>query len=342
MSKLIDLTDKRVLISRTDSIGDVLLTLPICTWIKENFPSAQIIFLGKGYTLPIIDSFKSVDESVDWNEFKAVPLVDRIEKFRAIRADVIIHVFPHKEIASLAKKVKIPTRVGTSHRAYHLLTCNVRLNFTRKRSEFHEAQLNHELLRPFGLKELPSLVELEKSTREFQPKTVEIPSEIEHFIQKHPNFTVLHPKSQGSAVEWPIEKYVALAKKLANQNQAVIFTGTNPEGAQFRGHIPTHDLIIDTTGKLSLDQLIALISRSKHIVACSTGPLHIGGFVGTQAVGLYSPKRPIHPGRWQPIGQQTIALVNDEECEGCKANKACDCIAKIDVEKVLEAMHFQS
>lgn len=342
MSKVIDLTNKRVLISRTDSIGDVLLTLPICTWIKENFPSAQIIFLGKGYTLPIIDAFTSVDECLDWNAFKSVPMVDRIEKFRTINADVIIHVFPNKEIASLAKKIKIPTRIGTSHRSYHLLTCNIRLNFTRKRSEFHESQLNHELLRPFGLTELPTMEELKKATHDFQPKMEEIPSEINDFIQKHPNFTVLHPKSQGSAIEWPIEKYVELAKKLANQNQAVIFTGTNPEGAQFRGYIPTHELIIDTTGKLSLDQLITLISKSQHIVACSTGPLHIGGFVGTQAIGLYSPKRPIHPGRWMPIGEKAIALVNDEGCENCKANKSCDCITKIEVEKVLEVMQFQS
>ena len=342
MSKLIDLTDKRILISRTDSIGDVLLTLPICSWIKANFPTAQIIFLGKGYTLPIINSFTSVDESLDWNEFKSVPLVDRIEKFRAIKADVVLHVFPHKEIASLAKKVKIPIRIGTSHRAYHLLTCNVRLNFTRKRSEFHEAQLNHELLRPFGLKELPTMYDLKKATHQFQPKMEQIPSEIDAFIQKNPNFTVLHPKSQGSAIEWPIEKYVDLAKKLATQNQAVIFTGTNPEGAQFRGHIPTHELIADSTGQLSLDQLITLISKAQHIVACSTGPLHIGGYVGTEAIGLYSLKRPIHPGRWQPIGEKTVALVHDEECANCKANKPCDCITQIEVEKVLEVMQFQS
>lgn len=338
MSKNIDLTDKRVLISRTDSIGDVILTLPICHWIKTHFPSAKIIFLGKGYTLPIIEAYSSVDESLDWNDFKDHPLVNRIEKFREINADVIIHVFPNKEIASLAKKVKVPTRVGTSHRSFHLLTCNVRLNFTRKRSDFHEAQLNHELLKPFGLEVLPTMDELQKAALDFQPKTEELPSEIDDFIQKHPTFTVLHPKSQGSAVEWPVEKYMELAKKLAAKNNAVIFTGTAFEGAKFRGYIPTNGLILDSTGKLSLEQLITLISKAKHIVACSTGPLHIGGLVGTKAIGLFSPKRPIHPGRWQPIGKDTKTIIYDEKCENCKSNRSCGCIAKIEVEKVLELM----
>ncbi len=338
MAKEIDLTNKRVLISRTDSIGDVLLTLPICKWIKEHFPSAHVIFLGKGYTLPIIDAYDSVDESLDWNNFKAVSLDERVERFKAINADVIIHAFPHKEIASLAKRANIESRVGTSHRLFHLFTCNVRLSFTRKRSPLHEAQLNHELLKPFGLTELPTMADLEKATEDFKPKTEKLPKDIQNFINKYPVFTILHPKSKGSAVEWPIANYMELAKGIAAKGEGVLLTGASTEGAQFRGHIPTHDLIMDTSGKLTLNQLITLISVSKNIVACSTGPLHIGGFLGVKAIGLYSPKRPIHPGRWQALGKDTVALVYDEDCSNCKSNKPCDCITKIKAQKVLELL----
>ena len=106
MSKNVVLDNKRVIISRTDSIGDVLLTLPLCSWIKQNFSGVQIVFLGKSYTKDIVLSYAAVDEFVDFNEFENLPSLEKLERFRKINADIIIHVFPNKVIASLAKKAK--------------------------------------------------------------------------------------------------------------------------------------------------------------------------------------------------------------------------------------------
>lgn len=325
-----NLDHKTVIISRTDSIGDVLLTLPICAWLKKEFPTVKVVFLGKGYTRPIVEMYNQVDEYVDWNDFLNIPKAEKIEKFRAISADAIIHVFPDKEIASLAKKAKLSARVGTSHRSYHLLTCNHRVNFTRKNSDLHEAQLNHELLRPFGLKELPSLDEVVATTSFFKVPSVDLPE----LYKKLSKATILHPKSQGSAKEWPLVKYMELATALAEKGEKVLFTGTEDEGLQFRSMIPSHENIIDTTGKLSLEQLMVLISQSKNLVACSTGPLHIAGYYGVNTIGLYSPKRPIHPGRWKALGPNVHIIVKDEKCEDCKKGKDCNCILDIDVEVV--------
>ena len=328
----------RIVISRTDSIGDVLLTLPICTWLKENHPTCEIIFLGKAYTKPIIECYDSVDEFVDWDSIENSPSMHQLEEFRRLKASCIIHVFPNKKIAALAKKARIPMRIGTSHRSFHLLTCNHRPNFTRKRSNLHEAQLNFELLKPLGLKTIPSLEELNAKTHHFHPKSKEIPQKIEDFIQKHSKYVILHPKSQGSALEWPIEKYISLSQQLVENNVGVIFTGTASEGKQFQHLIPTTDSIMDATGETSLYQLITLIQRAEGIVACSTGPLHIGGYLNIKTIGLFSPKRPIHPGRWSPLGSQTHALVFDENCAVCASKKKCNCIVNIEVEKVLRIL----
>lgn len=325
---------ERIIISRTDSIGDVILTLPICNWIKQQYPNAHIIFLGKNYTLPILKAYSAIDEVCDWSEFENLPTVQRLSKFRELNADAIIHVFPNKEIASLAKKVKIANRIGTSHRSFHLLTCNHRVNFTRKRSDKHESQLNFELLRPLGLKEIPSLDEVVLSTKLLQPKAVQLPENVTHFVEKHPNFVILHPKSQGSALEWPIDRYDQLAKMLNNHGIAVAFTGTEKEGVSFRGYIPNNDTTIDTSGLFTLEQLMVFIQQAKGIVACSTGPLHIGGFLGIKTVGLFSNRKPIHPGRWHAIGSNTHYLVNDEDCPVCAKGQDCKCIEQISPERV--------
>jgi ADP-heptose:LPS heptosyltransferase len=331
----VDLNNKTVIISRTDSIGDVMLTLPICSWLKEQSPDVKIIFLGKGYTKSIVEAYELVDQFEDWNDYLNAPKTNKIQSFRKLNADVIIHVFPDKEIASLAKKARVGIRIGTSHKAYHLLTCSHRVNFTRRKSNLHEAQLNHELLRPLGLKEIPSLDETVKTTAHFKVDQVELPTAFKDLK----DFTILHPKSQGSAKEWPLEKYMELASTLVKEGKQVVFTGTEDEGKQFRESIPVNMNVIDSTGKLSLEQLMVLISNSKNLVACSTGPLHIAAYLGVNAVGLYSPKRPIHPGRWKALGENVRIIVFDESCKPCAEDKDCDCVLEIEVERVLKSLN---
>lgn len=328
-----NLEGKRIIVSRTDSIGDVMLTLPVCHWLKHHFPSCHLIFLGKSYTRAVVEAYQSVDQFEDWTTYQNVPKTDKIQQFRALKADVIIHIFPDKEIASLAKKARIPMRIGTSHRSFHLLTCSHRVNFSRRSSPLHESQLNFELLRPLGLTAVPRLEEVEKAVVDFTPRKEVLPEPFELLT----NYIILHPKSQGSAREWPIEKYIELALKLTDTGKNVVFTGTENEGKLFRHAFPTNKRIFDSTGQFTLQQLITCIGAADGLVACSTGPLHIAGFSGIKTIGLFSPKRPIHPGRWKALGPEVTILV-DEDRKKCDKKEACSCMEDIEVQAVLDAL----
>jgi heptosyltransferase-3 len=328
----IDLHNKTILISRTDSIGDVVLTLPLCIWLKKQFPTCKILFLGNAYTEPVISCFSEIDRILKWKEIELLNEKEQISLFQNEKIDVVVHVFPKKDIAKLMKKAGIPLRIGTSHRLFHLLTCNLRLNFTRKNSDFHESQLNFELMKPFGLTNLPALEEISSWINEsFQKPTIDLPASFSNLK----NSVILHPKSQGSALEWPIEKYIDLANQLLEKGEKVVFSGTQKEGDLFRDLIPKHENCIDATGKMTLTEFIAFISQSKSLVACSTGPLHIAGISGIQAIGLFSSRRPIHPGRWKALGNNVQILVKDANCSSCKQGDKCPCLENISVESVL-------
>ena len=324
----------KIIISRTDSIGDVILTLPLCVWLKKQFPQTELVFLGRSYTKDIIACFDVVDTFLNFDDFSSLPTSERIAR---LKADCIIHVFPNREIAVLSKKAKIPMRIGTAHRIFHLLTCNYRLNFSRKRSLLHESQLNFELLKPLGFNETPSFDSLFQSLNHFNIPTVSLPSEFSGIDLS--NTIILHPKSQGSASEWPLEKYIELAQVLVQQKKTVIFTGTENEGKEFSAILPVHPQIIDSSGKLNLKQLICLIASCEALVACSTGPYHIAGISGIKAIGLFSPRKPIHSGRWRALGNKSVALVFDSSCSNCRKGKACSCIEKISVQSVLSAIN---
>lgn len=84
---------KRILISRMDSIGDVALTLPMCQALRNKFPAAEIIFIGKNYTRPVVACYTAIDAFWDIDELFNQPITSQLEQ---LKADCIIHVFPNK------------------------------------------------------------------------------------------------------------------------------------------------------------------------------------------------------------------------------------------------------
>lgn len=329
--KGIDLSNKRVVISRTDSIGDVVLTLPMCAALKKLFSGVEIIFLGRNYTVEVLRCYPFIDQIIPWDEWEKQPFEKQKQLLKELNVDAFIHVFPRKELARLAKAANIKYRVGTSHRLFHWRTCNIKPNFTRKGSDYHESQLNFELLKAFGVSELPSIPELIDWLSYFEPKA-EMNSKLESLLNTDRKKIILHPKSQGSAVEWPMEKYIDLAKQLVKLDYRVYFSGTEKEGLLFRSELPENDEIIDVSGKSNLGEFITFISKCDGLLACSTGPLHLAAILNKKAIGLYTNLRPMHPGRWAPLGKNSKAITME------KSHPELDDINLIEVNKVLNSI----
>jgi heptosyltransferase-3 len=146
-----------LLISRTDAIGDVVLTLPMAGYLKSLYPNARVSFLGRTYTGPVIKCNPYVDEFIDYTELLKLGGQQQQDYLRSKNIDAVIHVFPNKHVAVLAKQAGIKIRIGTTNRLFHWHTCNKLVRLSRKNSDLHEAQLNLALLRPLGLKEVQPL-----------------------------------------------------------------------------------------------------------------------------------------------------------------------------------------
>jgi heptosyltransferase-3 len=326
---------QKVVLSRTDSIGDVVLTLPLAGYLKSIIPDVLIYFIGKKYTHPIIDACVHIDFFLDKDDLLAQPLI-----LQELNADVIIHIFPDRQIANLAKRANIPVRIGTGHRLFHWLNCNRLVNFSRKNSSLHESQLNFLLLKPLGfsmvpdLNRVPELYGLERfEESEKQSLLFLFPSKIK---------IILHPKSKGSAREWPLSHYHKLIRLLPGSKFEFFITGTEQEGIAVRSELPEiydNTSVHDMTGKLSLAELISFIRSSDLLIACSTGPLHLAAAAGIHAFGIYPPMRPIHPGRWGPVGKRSKTFVLDKNCNLCKNSQVCACILSITPEQI--AMEVQ-
>jgi ADP-heptose:LPS heptosyltransferase len=93
-------------------------------------------------------------------------------------------------------------------------------------------------------------------------------------------------------------------------------------------------------GKLSLQDLIHFLETADALVAPSTGPLHLAAAMGLRTVGLYVPRRPMHPGRWAPLGQDIRVLTGVAECRRSCSPALCPCMAAIQPSEVAAALGY--
>lgn len=327
---------ERVVISRTDSIGDVVLTLPLAGFLKSQFPGTQILFLAKNYTRDVVELSSAVDEFISWDEIEKFPSeTEKIEKLKHLRADAIIHVFPRSEIACLAKKAGIRNRIGASGRFYHYFTCNKIVPLSRRNSALHEVQLNMQLLKPFFSEELPNL---ESIPGFYQIKDSFFKkNNTEKLLDAKKFNLVLHPKSKGSAREWPLEKYTELIKSLPAEKYKIFVTGTKEEGELLQDFLhENQEVVTNLCGQFTLKELIYFINGADGLVAASTGPLHMAAMLNKLAIGIYPPIKPMHPGRWAPVGKNAFYLVVDKNCSQCRNGAPCSCMNLIRAKQVVE------
>ena len=205
------------LVSRTDAIGDVVLTLPVAGALKQLAPGCRVVFIGRRYTAAALVACPWVDEFLDADALFALPAAAQLAALRTYQAAAIVHVFPNKKLAHLAQQARIPVRIGTRNRWFHWLTCNRLVALSRRHSPLHEAQLNLALLAPLGLGELPSLAIL--TALPYLCPTEPLGESWHTLLQaRQPSQlnVVLHPRSRGSAREWGLENFGQLAQTAAH------------------------------------------------------------------------------------------------------------------------------
>jgi ADP-heptose:LPS heptosyltransferase len=326
-------------LSRTDSIGDVVLTLPMAGFIKSKFPNYKIIFLGRTYTKPVVALSQHVDEFLNYDDFENKNFSEQKKYFEAFKIDFFVHVLPNKKIAKLAKQLKIKNRVGTTNRLYHWFTCNKLIPLSRKNSTLHESQLNLKLLSFLNLdlnvelKNIPQFY----GVRNLSPQNFSALS----LIDKNKINVILHPKSKGSAKEWGLENFSKLIELLPEEKFKLFISGTKDDAIQMQGFLNENKKATDITGLMNLTEFIFFISQCHALVAASTGPLHIAAMLNKLSIGLFSSKRPMHPGRWGAVGLKAKSVVNDKNCEACSKKLDCDCIKKIEAEKIVEILNHE-
>ncbi|HBE74237.1 MAG TPA: hypothetical protein DDW31_09190 [candidate division Zixibacteria bacterium] len=326
---------KRILLVRTDRIGDVVLSLPSAGLIKSRLPGAGVHFLTRPYTAPLAAMAPDVDSVLEDEPGTGAWRLSR--RISAGKYDAAVLLHPTARLAAALFLARIPVRIGTAYRSYSFLL-NRRVPLHRRDSRRHELELNLELVdRGLGLGASEEIVK-----KRWLPRLNVVPASREAAAgtlgaQSGKEIVVVHPGSGGSARDWPLRNFGALIDRLSGAGLAVAVT-LGPGEEALRGRL--EPMLSSRPGWLSglaLGELAAALSLAGLVVSNSTGPLHIASAAGARALGIYCPVKPCLPRRWGPYGPGHLALVPEAPaCDRC-SGESCrhwDCMESLTVESV--------
>ena len=315
---------ENIILSRTDSIGDIVMAMPVAAALKKQFPGIIVAILGRPYTRQIALACEYVDEFITVDEFLQNEIL-----IHGKMPSAIVHLTTEAPLAKRAMQLKIPIRIGTSRRLFHLWTCNRFVWLNRKNSGLHETQLNLKLLKPLGMKSNYTLQEIGISYG--LNRLENLHEEFQKLLHKEKYNLIIHAKSRGSSREWPLDHFISLINLLDDDDYHILLSGVAEELPfieQLLSKINKQVTVI--AGVLPLTQFLPFVQQADAVLANSTGPVHIAAALGKDVLGIYPPLKSKEPRRWGPVGPKAQIFVLDKNCMDCKDTPDnCHCIRSI-------------
>jgi len=60
--------------------------------------------------------------------------------------------------------------------------------------------------------------------------------------------------------------------------------------------------------------------------------------LGKRALGIYPPIKPMHPGRWMPLGVNADYVVQQDDCSDCRDGGSCHCMLDLSPQLVADKL----
>jgi len=301
---------KKVLFVLSGLIGDSVMSLAAIYEARRLWPESEIKVLGKRHNRELLKGCGYFDEFYECNADPfSLRRSDEVEKLaewlKNEHFDAAI-ILLGDQFAHLLARAGIPVRVGVKNtRLEPLLTHTYDIGSPRTWGVKERLGALGCLGYPTA-NSLPTLYVTDEARLSVQGRLAELG------LQTGQNYVVLHPFGSTRRQWWDLNKAADLAAEL--DGFATIIVGGDktifPERP--RASLP----IVNSTGKLTLPELIAAIDGAALVISTDSGPFHIAGALGKPLVGLFRSRRPEHANQYP---SSVVVLGKNEKCmKSCK------------------------
>ncbi len=296
-----------VVLANPHAIGDVVMMLPLAGAIRRHWPEVRLHFAGRQPALAQACEF--FDSVINSEEIIADPAM-----LRRIKADVFLNPFSCNSMARAAFAARVPVRVGNLLRRRSATFCNRFVAYGHVRYG-HMLDYSMRHVRALGV---PGALPSEPRALFGLTRVGAPPERLMRLLDAGRFNLILHPKSGGSAREWPLPHYLELARLLGKTDAFKLFlTGSQQERQLIAQDCPgllADGLATDLMGTLSSEELLAFINAADGLLAGSTGPLHVAAALGRHALGIFPTRPGLDTVSWKPLGPLARTLSAPGTC----------------------------
>lgn len=300
---------KRIIISRTDKIGDLVLSIPSFFMVKKMYPDAEIIVLVRKYNYEIVKNLPYIDRVIKIDDYRKVELIEKIKYFKA---DVFIALYNDEFVMQLAKASGAKVKIGPLSKIKSFFIYNKGVLQKRSKSIKNEAEYNLDLVKKLDCKKYDDLFELNTEIyyEEKHRKAVEV-----FILEKEIKspILVINPFMGGSAKNITDEEYIELINDVLDKiiTMDIVLTchiSEEDRGQKILNAIGSERVHLFANGG-DLLNLAAIIDKADLYFGGSTGPTHIAGSLKKSIIAIYPNKKTQSPIRWGVFGNEDITYI---------------------------------
>ena len=332
----------KILLTRTDRIGDVVLSTPAIKAARDKYPDAYIAFMVRPYARDIVDGNPYLDEVIVYDKYgKHKSLIKTISfalSLKKKKFDLCLMLHPTNRVHLIAHLAGIKRRVGYDRKCAFFLT--EKIPHKKQEGKRHESDYTLDLLRAIGAE--PKDKELFVPVKANDAKRIDDIFFENHIGDKVPVVAV-NPGASCVSKRWASERFAEVCERLAENEKAriIIISDEKNKSLAYRLAESMRHEPVNLAGKTTVGELAALLAKANLFISNDSGPVHVACAVGTPVISIFGRKDAgLSPRRWGPTSKKSITLHKDVGCKICLAHDCplnFKCLDAITVDEVYAA-----
>ena len=298
-----------ILVIQLKRIGDLILTTPAISALREKFPQAKISLAASAATRELLPAIRGVDRI-----FVAQGKIGDAADWFAVarrRFDYCFDFTRNDRSAFLTLLSGARKRVTADHPRLRAkirsLSYNELVDIPMR--QLHTVDYHLALLEPFGVHGASQSVNLEIPTSAL--------SNADRVLAEAGlaagEFLLLHPGSARSEKFWEAERWAEVIAAAATEFDLKCAV-TGGRSAMERAHIAEIQArcrhpFVDLSGKVDLLTLAGLIKKARAVTTVDSAPMHLAVATRTPQVVLFGPTNPLH---WAPRFSPALVLQGNQ------------------------------
>lgn len=331
---------QKILVINLMHIGDLLLVTPVLRTLRTNYPHAHIALLADTKLADLVKYNQNIDEliSIDKKGYhnKLSTYFSFVGEIRERKFDIVINLHANERASFIAALSGAKKIVGYSTFGLGMFFDKVIEN---RKAIKHQVHAHFDVL-----KETLGITNIDDRGIEMwldeaaQQSAEAIWSQA---FQSSGKIVGLNIGASWPTKRWRKEYYAQLADILLDKGYGIAFFGGSMDIDIVNETInlmknKQHPMLKTFTGKMTLQELAALLKKCSVLVTNDTGPMHVAVAMNVPLVSMFGPS-PV-PG-FYPYSETSIVLKTPMHCHPCGKHKCPtnhECMWQIDVETVLK------